>query len=107
MTFKLELDKKAFHKNMADVGENIDRILREWVFIGLTYDPVSGKTYTFMDDKYVEMSYGETLNIAPNRPLSFTGNAPYFVDNVFYFPKYSTADKINAIYQLSKYITIR
>ena len=93
---------------MIDEDLNIDRILRKWVFIGLTYDPVTKKAYTFMDDKYVQMASGSKHpDFFPDRPLKFTGNSPYFVDNVFYLPKYSTADEVNAIYQLSKFILRR
>ena len=99
-----ELDTIYFRADFLDL-ENIKRINREWVFIGFTYDPSTSKAYTFFDEKYVEMAKTNqpSTNHGP-APFHFEGNAPFFVDNIFYFPKYSTTDEVSAIYNLSKII---
>lgn len=79
--------------------------VRKWVFLGMTYDPVTTDSYCFYGNEYKKMSVLSQTQSAP-KPFAFAGNIPFFLDNVFYFPKYSTADEISAIYNLSEFLSI-
>ena len=87
----------------CDFNENIKIPTRGWVFIGLTYDPSTTKSYCFYEKDYKEMSVSGTAQNPPAKALAFAGNGPFFVDNIFYFPKYSTADEVSAIYDISEF----
>ena len=96
------LDFKTEYRGCS-FNENIKIPTRGWVFIGLTYDPSTTKSYCFYEKDYKEMSvhfYGQN---PPPKALAFAGNGPFFVDNIFYFPKYSTADEVSAIYDISEF----
>ena len=88
---------------LCNFKENIKIPTRGWVFIGLTYDPSTTKSYCFYNEDYKEMSVSGLAQGPPARALAFAGNGPFFVDNIFYFPKYSTAAEVSAIYDLSEF----
>jgi len=81
-------------------GENA---FRKWVFVGVTYDPITGGVYSFTgENTYVQASLTSQSMVQPQYDLGFSGLGSFFVDNVFYFPKYSTADHVKILYNLTK-----
>ena len=74
------------------------------MFVGITYDPLNQKVYAFLNNQYTELTEYQTdqNQIDPGKSLSFGGNAHFLIDNVLYFPKFSTAEEISAIYKMSK-----
>ena len=93
----------TWHTCRFAVGTNV--VTRKWSFMGMTYDPVTKDKYCFYDNEYTKMDTQSATQSAP-KPLAFAGNTPFFLDNIFYFPKYSTGDEISAIYNLSKFFPL-
>ena len=101
--YYFEKETSVFHTTLVDgVAAKINR---SWIFVGFTYDPVTQKPYAFLNNQYTEFSLLTTSSQSnPGKSLSFGGHSPFLIDNVFYFPKFSTAEEISAIYETSMFI---
>ena len=77
---------------------------RFWMFVGLTYDPVTKKAYAFLNNQYTEMPIASSgTQHESGESLRFGGHAPFMVDNVFYLPKFSTAEEISVVHEKSMF----
>ena len=100
----INLDLTTGYTMMRPTGENA---FRKWVFVGVTYDPTTDKIYSFTgENSYLEGTTTSQSMTQPTKDLGFSGLGAFFVDNVFYFPKYSTADEVKILYKLSKIISL-
>ena len=96
----IDLDFTSGLYNMRPPGENA---FQKWVFVGVTYDPITDGVYSFTgENSYLQGSMMSMTMTQPQYDLGFSGLGAFFVDNVFYFPKYSTADEVKILYNISK-----
>ena len=98
--YYLETETNLYHTILADGVPT--KMNRSWMFVGFTYDPITQKPYAFLNNQYTEMPVGANyIQTEPEKSLWFGGHAPFLIDNIFYFPKFSTAEEISAIYEMS------
>ena len=104
LRYYIDISTYRYFTTLSDgVPTNMNR---SWIFVGFTYDPVTQKAYAFLDNQYTEMTKDSSPAEKSSATKSqwFGGHAPFLVDNVFYFPKFSTAEEISAIYETSMFI---
>jgi len=79
-----------------------DVVARRWVFIGITYDPITDKYHCLLDGTRFD-AVASVIN-KPNQPeFTFTARQTYLMDDLIYLPKYVTIEEHLVIYNQSKW----
>ena len=81
-----------------------DHYLR-WHFYAVTYDPATDNAWCILDTELRQMTI-TTYSQSQPPALKFGGGQPFFIDDIVYYPKFSTAEMIEAVYNQSKLLII-
>ena len=76
-------------------------VFREWFFLSVLFDPTTSALVSFLNEKRV---VGSTTNriMGTAHQLLFGGNQKFLLDDVLFFPKFSTDEMISTFYNTSK-----
>ena len=79
-----------------------DHYLR-WHFYAVTYDPATDNAWCILDTELRQMTI-TTYSQSQPPALKFGGGQPFFIDDIVYYPKTSTTEMIEAVYNQSEFI---
>ena len=88
------------------IDEYIDEIKTQWNFFAVTFDQTTNKWFCAFNDSIYKAFTDEgplPSIIEVTNPLTFGGSGVFFVDDVLFIPKHSTAAMMSAIYNKSKF----
>ena len=76
---------------------------KQWHFLAISYNPNDQKIYCALNKNYIVSSNPASASQSIGLPFQFGGGHLFYIDDVFYYPKFSTHDMMLKVYERSKW----